>query len=198
MAERENWALSEGYCFLENREINVCKPKGKKEKVTKYELSNIVSIEKELKHDWVQIRFQTGGKTTKKELSFKNTGDGEKFINAVVSQSSAGKFRESTKKISAYDATRRPLSIFFYLLLAIVLILAANYAVNYGAAFFNLQTVEVPVVLLVLMKIARFLGSKTCLIIIAAIGLLCLLGAIVRLVKRPEARFVEVNGVDLL
>lgn len=197
MAERENWALSEGYCFLEDHEINVCKPKGKKEKVTKYQISDIVSMEKELKNDWVQIRFLTDGKTVKKELSFK-TGGGEKFINAVVSQSSAEKFKESTKKISAYDAARRPLSIFFYLLLAIILILAANYAIDYGAALFNLQTVEVPVVLLVLMKIARFLGHKTCLIIIGTIGLLCLLGAIVRLVKRPEARFVEVNRANSL
>lgn len=198
MAENEDWSLNEGHCFLENREINVCKPKGKKEKVTKYQISDIVSMEKELKHDWVQIRFLTDGKTVKQELSFKNTGDGEKFINAVLSQTSTGKFKESTKRISAFDAARRPLSIFFYLLVAIALILAANYAINYGVALFNLQTVEVPVVLLVLINIARFLGHKTCLIIIGTIGLLCLIGAIVRLVKRPEARFVQVNGTNLL
>lgn len=197
MAERENWALSEGYCFLDDHEINVCKPKGKKEKVTKYQISDIVSMEKEMKNDWVQIWFLIDGKTVKKEFSFK-TDDGEKFINAVVNQSSAGKFKETTKKISAYDAARRPLSIFFYLLLAIILILAANYAIDYGAALFNLQTVEVPVILLVLMKIVRFLGHKTCLIIIGTIGALCLLGAIVRLVRRPDARFVEASRANLL
>ena len=62
-------------------------------------------MKKELKDDWVLVQFNNGGKVIKKEFKLKNSGDGEKFINEVLSTSAGDKFKDSTEEIDFYNAS---------------------------------------------------------------------------------------------
>lgn len=71
MEREENWSLYDGYCNIYDGEINYCQPNGKKEKVTKYQVSSIISIEKEINYDPVHVQFNIAGKVKKKKFDFK-------------------------------------------------------------------------------------------------------------------------------
>ncbi|MBN1052117.1 hypothetical protein DV092_08675 [Clostridium botulinum] len=191
MGEEEKWPLYDGYCNIYNGEINYCKLKDKKEKIIKFELSSITSMEKELKDDWVLVRFNDGGKVIKKEFKFKNTGDGEKFINVVLNSSAVDKFNDRTEEISFYNAIRTPLNIFLYTVAIILLFIGGAYGIVYAAQIMGMSTVRIPVVLLIPMKIVEALGINKCFMIIGVISLFCFVGALKRVVKRPKARVVR-------
>lgn len=191
MVEEEKWPLYDGYCNIYNGEINYCKLKDKKEKITKFELSSITSMKKELKDDWVLVQFNNGGKVIKKEFKLKNSGDGEKFINEVLNISVGDKFKDSTEEIDFYNAIRTPLNIFLYTVAIILLFIGGAYGIVYAAQLMGMSTVRMPIVLLIPMGIVETIGINKCLMIIGVIGLLCFAVALKRVVKRPKARVVR-------
>ncbi|HEX3016748.1 MAG TPA: hypothetical protein VHP31_02695 [Caproicibacter sp.] len=195
MNGNEEWPLYDGRVLIDNGAIRLCKTKGKKEKVCEVELGSVYSMEKELKHDWVRIQFETDRKIKRKEFNFKNAGDGSKFINAVLSHSSSGKFEDSTKEVSVFDAVRKPFTIFFYFTALIALIMAIAYGVVYLMQILKIETVHIPVLLYIPMQIVYALGIGKCLAVIGIIGLLCAAGALVRLIKRPSARMIKKRGI---
>lgn len=191
MGEEEKWPLYDGYCSIYNGEINYCKLKDKKEKIIKCELSNIISMEKELKDDWVRVQFNCVGKVIKKEFKFKNTGDGEKFINVVLNNSAVDKFSDSTEEIGFYNAIRTPLNILLYTVAIISLFIGGAYGIVYAAQIMGMSTVRIPVVLLIPMEIVESIGINKCFMIIGIISLLCFVAALKRVVKRPKARAIR-------
>ncbi|MBN1067920.1 hypothetical protein DVW02_07945 [Clostridium botulinum] len=191
MGEEEKWPLYDGYCNIYNGEINYCKLKDKKEKITKFELSSITSMEKELKDDWVLVRFNDGGKVIKKEFKFKNTGDGEKFINVILNSSAVDKFNDRTEEIGFYNAIRTPLNIFLYTVAIILLFIGGAYGIVYAAQIMGMSIVRIPVVLLIPMEIVEALGINKCFMIIGVISLFCFVAALKRVVKRPKVRVVR-------
>lgn len=192
MVGEEKWPLYDGYCNIYNGEINYCILKDKKEKITKFELCSIVSMKKELKDDWVLVKFNAGRKVVKKEFQFKNTGDGEEFINVALNNSNENKFNDSTEEIGFYDAIRKPLSIFLYIAAIILLFIGAAYGIVYFALLMGMTTVRIPILLLIPMKIIDAIGIDKCFMIIGVIGLLFFVGALTRVVKRPKARMVRI------
>lgn len=189
--QEEKWPLYDGYCNIYNGEINYCKLNDKKEKITKFELSSITSMKKELKDDWVLVQFNNGGKVIKKEFKLKNSGDGEKFINEVLSTSAGAKFKDSTEEIDFYNAIRTPLNIFLYTVAIILLFIGGAYGIVYAAQLMGMSRVRMPIVLLIPMGIVEAIGINKCLMIIGAIGLLCFAVALKRVLKRPRARVIR-------
>lgn len=191
MGEEEKWSLYDGYCNISNGEINYCELNGKKEKITKFELSSITSMKKELKDDWVLVQFNDGGKVIKKEFKLKNSGDGEKFINEVLNSSAGDKFYDSTEEIGFYNAIRTPLNIFLYVIAISLCFIGLAYGIVYVAQLMGMSTVRMPIVLLMPMGIVEAIGINKCIMIIGVIGLLCFAVALKRVMKRPEARVVK-------
>lgn len=191
MEKEEKLPLYGGYCNIYNGEINYCELNGKKEKITKFELSSITSMKKEIKEGWVLVNFSNGGKVIKKEFKFKNIGDGERFINMVLSSSVGDKFNDITEEISFYNAIRTPLNIFMSIMAIVLLFIGAAYGIVYVAEIMGMDTVRMPVVFLIPMGIVEAIGINKCLMIIGVIGLLCFIGALIRVVKRPKARVVS-------
>lgn len=196
MSESEKWSLNDGYCTIQNGEIEVHKAKDKKEKIEKFELADVVFMEKELKHDWLRIHFHTNGKKVKKEYNFKQGSDANLFVDKVLSLSPSNKFNSDTINVGVYEAVRKPLSIFVYLAAFILLIMAIAYGIVFAMQAMNMDTVRVPILLYIPMQLVYALGINKCLMIIGGIGVLCLLGAIVRLVKRPLARTVSLKELS--
>lgn len=184
--QNTKWKLSDGTCEIQDGQILYQKEK----KIIALNIADIQTMEKEEKHDWVSLCVLQNDRKVKKELNFKENQDAQQFVDTVAERLKSGGFQDKIAPVGVYHAVKRPLAIFLYTALLILLIMAIAYGTDYAMQIFNISQVRVPAVLLLLMNFVYALGITKCLVIIGVIGLLCLLGALVRVVKRPMARII--------
>lgn len=92
-----------------------------------------------------------------------------------------------------YKAIKTPLFIFLYTAALILGFIAVAYGIVYGAQIMDVNTVRIPVVLLIPMEILRVFGINKFFVFTGIIGLICLVSALVRIMKRPKARVIKVK-----
>lgn len=185
--QNTKWTLSDGTCEIQDGQILYQK---EKKKAIVLNIADIQTMEKEEKHDWVSLCVLQNDRKVKKELNFKENQDAQQFVDTMAERLKSAGFQDKIAPVGVYHAVKRPLSIFLYTALLILFIMAIAYGTDYAMQIFNISHVRVPAVLLLLMNFVYALGIEKCFIIIGVIGLLCLLGALVRVVKRPMARII--------